>query len=109
MITEREFSVNKENESLFNQFKQKHLSEGGKAPEEAAITNLIRHHIENKTYRTYLGGGFYENGDIVNKYDVVVWFTWGGDPEFMVCFDHDGDFCDLYGCNKNGQKTFIAK
>jgi len=100
--------TNKENEELFNKFKQKHLDEGGHAPKESAITNLIKHAIENKSYRTYERGGFYPEGDIVNKYDVVVWFTWGGDPEFMVCLDHDGDFCDLYGACSEGL-TYIAK
>jgi hypothetical protein len=105
----QKFSVNEINESLFKEFEQKHLDGGGGAPKETAITNLVRESIKNKSYRTYNGGGFYDNGDIVNKYDVVVWFTWSGDPEFMVCFDHDLDFCDLYGCNKDGKLTFIAK
>jgi len=103
------YSVNKENEILYDGFYKKHLKENGTAPKETAITNLIRHHIENKSYRVYNGGGFYENEEIVNKYDVVVWFTWGGDPEFMVCFDHDLDHCRLYGCDNKGNLTYIDK
>jgi len=103
------FEINKLNKEFFKEEYQKHLDEGGTSPQETAITNLIRNNIQNKSYRTYTGGGFYKNGDIVNQYDVVVWFTWAGDPEFMVCFDHDLDSCELLGCNTDGKLTSKVK
>jgi len=105
----QEFKTNQWNKEFYEKEHQKHLDEGGSAPKEAAITNLIKNNIKNRSFRPYEGGGYYENGDIVNKYDVVVWFTWSNDPVFMVCFDHDLDCCDLVGCNTKGKLTSKVK
>ncbi len=86
----------------FESFKQKHLSEGGKSPDAYAVTEMIKEAIENKTYRTYNGGGFYDNGDRVETYDIVVWFTWGNDPVFQMAGHHDLDSVELFMSNENG-------
>lgn len=101
---------NIENKILYEQYQQQHLSENGTAPKAFAITELIKKAIEDKSYIVYKGGGYYPDGSEVKKYDVLVWFTWGRDPEFMVCLDNsEGDSCDLYNCNKNGNLMYICK
>lgn len=89
-------------EEKFESLKQKHISEGGTSPGAYAVTEMIKEAIENKTYRTYNGGGFYENGEAVEFYDIVVWFTWGHDPVFQMAGHHDLDSVELFMSNEKG-------
>jgi hypothetical protein len=97
--------INKLNEEKFFKYREQHISEGGTAPDAFAITQLIKESLINKDYIMYEGGGPYnENQNLfLKKYDVVLTFTWGNDPDFMVVFDDDGDFCDLYCSDRNGK------
>lgn len=104
------WEVNEENKLLFEASKLKHIEEGGKCPNEFAVTELIKQAIVNKSYHLYRGQGRNEDDAFTKKFDVVVWFTWARDPEFMVCLDNEeGDQCDLYNCNKDGQMMTICK
>jgi len=94
-------NTNSTNIRRFQIYKSKHIDEGGKAPDEYAITQLIKDSITNKDYILYNGGGPHDNK--LKKYDVVVNFELTGDPFFGVVMDHDGDFCDIYSCNNKGQ------
>jgi hypothetical protein len=96
--------INKINSKKFEEYKQKHISESGTVPDAYALTQLIKDSILAKDYIHYEGGGPYEDDHslFLKKYDVVVSFTLGGDPDFGVVIDEDGDFCDLYSSDENG-------
>jgi len=98
--------VNKDNEKKYNAYREKHISEGGKAPGAYAITQLIKDSILNKDYIYYEGGGPYNEDRetmFLKKFDVVVTLTWGNDPDFGVVIDEDLDYCDLYSSNEKGE------
>lgn len=98
--------INIENKNKFEQLKRKHLDEGGTSPDEYAITEIIKESIENRNYKLYSGGGYEKNTtNEILKYDVVVWFTWSNDAQFMIVYDEDGDSLSLYGCNTEGKLT----
>lgn len=98
--------INKTNEEKFNKYREKHIEEGGSAPDSYAVTQLIKDSIIDKDYIYYEGGGPYNDDRetmFLKKFDIVVTFTWFGDPDFGVVIDEDGDFCDLYSSNEKGQ------
>lgn len=97
------------NESFFSELQKQHINDGGKQPDAFAITEVIRRAIIEKTYKHYNGGGYEYNTNIpILKYDVVVWFSLGGDPFFQLCLDNsEGDSCTLY--NSNSDCEFIVK
>ena len=102
--------VNLENQELYKNYRESHIADDGKHPDAAAITELIKNAIEDKTYKVYHGGGYYPDETPVKVYDVVVYFTWGCDPYFMVCLDNsDGDACELYRSNSDAkfEKTLL--
>jgi hypothetical protein len=96
---------NETNKKIYEISKKKHTEEGGKAPIAYALTQIIKKSIKERDYKIYKGGGPYgiNHEWILKKFDVVVTFTLGGDPEFWVVMDHDGDFCDLYRSNEKGE------
>ena len=88
--------INNENKQLYDKYKDFHTNDGGKHPDAYAITELIKHGITYKNYKIYNGGGCDVNGEPVKNYDVVVSFTFGGDPLFRLCIDNsEGDACRL--------------
>jgi len=97
--------VNELNEEKFFKYKEQHINDGGNSPDAFALTELIKESLLSKDYIIYKGGGPYDgNGNrFLRKYDVVLTFTWGNDPEFMVVMDDDGDYCELYCSDKNGK------
>ena len=52
----------KNKKEKYESLKQLHISENGTAPDAFAVTEMIKEAIENKSYRTYKGGGFYDDG-----------------------------------------------
>lgn len=101
---------NELNKFVYEKYEQQHLKDNGKAPEEFAITQLIKLAIETKNYKVYNGGGIYPDKTSVKNFDVVVWFTMGGAPEFMVCLDNsEGVHCRLYNCDTEGNLFFKLK
>lgn len=101
--------VNEENEKKFKQFKEEHIKDGGENAIAYAITELIKDSLINKTYKLYSGGGYESNSENpIKKFDVVIWFSFGGDPFIQVCFDNsEGDSCLLI--NSNPQCTLMSK
>jgi hypothetical protein len=96
--------TNKPNKELFESLKEFHTGDGGNAPDEYAVTELIKKSIINRDYKIYNGGGYDINEDPIMNFDVVVWFSMPGDPYFMVCMDNsEGDHGDFYRCNENGE------
>jgi hypothetical protein len=89
---------NEINEEIYEISTHKHRHEGGIAPMAYALTEIIKKSIKEKDYKIYSGGGPYgDDGEwVLKRFDVVVTFTLGNDPEFWVVMDHDLDFCDLY-------------
>jgi len=105
-------SDNLENKTFFEELKQQHINDGGKCPEAFAITELIENAIRNKNYKIYCGGGGYEYNteNEIKKFDIVVWFSWGGDPHFQVCIDNsEGDSCILINFNDKGELVQTIK
>ena len=101
-------SINKKNKEKFEKYKELHIKDGGKHPEAYAITEIIENAIESKNYKVYYGGGYDNNGKEIKVYDVVVTFSWGGDPLFQMCIDNsDNDACRLV--NSNPECTFVVK
>jgi len=101
--------VNLENKTLYEKLKQQHIDDGGKHADAYAITELIRQAIIDKTYKQYSGGGYeYRTENIIQNYDVVVWFNFGGDAFFQICMDNsEGDSCVLW--NSNAECEFMKK
>jgi hypothetical protein len=95
---------NHKNEEIYERSVDKHHKEGGSASMAYALTEVIKNEILDKSYLVYNGGGPYgEDGEfLIKRFDVVVTITWGGDPEFWVVMDHDGDCCDLYKSDTQG-------
>jgi hypothetical protein len=95
---------NHSNENIYESSLDKHSKEGGSASIAYALTEVIKNSILNKSYLIYRGGGPYndDGGFWIKRFDVVVTFTWGGDPEFWMVMDHDGDCCDLYKSDTQG-------
>jgi hypothetical protein len=98
-------SINKTNISNmlhYHELMDEHIKDGGKYPVPYALTGLIEDAIKTKTYKIYSGGGYEHNTTkSIDNYDVVVFFTYGGDPNFMVCVDNsEGDCCELNRSNK---------
>ena len=97
--------INKINKENFLKYREKHLSEDGKAPYAYAITQIIKDSIINKDYVVYDGGGPYNEDRetmFLKKFDVVVTFSWGDDPDFSVVMDEDLNCCDLISSDENG-------
>lgn len=102
--------TNKPNKALFESLKEFHTGDGGQAPDEYAITELIKKSIINRDYKIYNGGGYDVNEKPIMNFDVVVYFNLPNDPFFMVCMDNsDGDTCDLYRCNEDGELEMLRK
>ncbi len=97
----RDNKTNIANEEYYEVLKQDHIHDGGKHPEEYALTELIKKAIIDKTYKHYSGGGYeYRTENIIKNYDVVVWFNYGDDAYFQVCLDNsEGDSCVLWSSN----------
>jgi len=96
--------MNNKNKKLFEEFMVKHLEEGGKAPREYAITELIKISIENKDYKVYKNQRVYTYGTTVNNFDVLVHFYSSGVATFYVCMNNsEGAFCSLYTCKEDGK------
>lgn len=93
--------MNLKNKEKYEKLKEFHTNDGGKHPDAYAITELIKQAIEGRTYKVYYGGGYEHNtNNPIEIFDVVVWFSWGGDPYFKVCVDNsDGDVCELISSN----------
>jgi len=96
--------VNKLNEEKLFKYKEQHIKDGGWSPDAFALTELIKESLINKDYIMYRGGGQYDKDGklFLKKYDVVLTFTLSNDPEFMVVLDDDGDYCELWSSDKNG-------
>lgn len=100
--------INPINQKKYEEYKIKHINDGGKHPDAYAITEIIKHSILNRDYRIYFGGGYDKSGDEIKLYDVVVSFNLGGDSFFQMCVDNlDGDTCKLV--NSNSECEFIIK
>lgn len=98
--------INEVNKEKFLKYREQHLNDGGTVPDAFAVTELIKDSIINKDYIHYKGGGPYNDDRetmFLKKFDVVVTFTWGGDPDFGVVIDEDLDFCVLLSSDENGQ------
>lgn len=97
--------MNIENKNLYEDFYNKHINENGTVPIQYAITELIRNSIINRTYKLYLGGGYeYHSNREIKKYDIIAYFTMGGDPVFMMCKDNsDGDCCEFICTNEKNE------
>lgn len=94
--------INVRNEKLFNVFKEEHINDGGKLPQETALTNLINDCLIRRDYKVYNGGGYDIDKTPIKKYDVVLYRNLANDPYFMVALNvSEGDYCSLYRCNDN--------
>jgi len=103
-------TTNTENQKLYEKAKKFHTDDNGEAPEEYALTELIKKSIADRDYKIYYGGGYDVNAEPILNYDVVVWFSVAGDPYFMVCKDNsEGDYCDLYRCNTDGEIEMMRR
>jgi hypothetical protein len=103
-------NTNEENRKYYEDRKQFHINDNGTAPEEFAVTELIKRSIADRDYKIYYGGGSDVNANRVLNFDVVVWFSLAGDPYFMVCMDNsEGDECDLYRCNIDGELEMMRR
>ena len=102
-------NINSENKTLYEKLKQQHIDDGGEHADAYAMTELIRQAIVDKTYKQYTGGGYeYRTENRIKKYDVVVWFNFGGDAFFQICMDNsEGDSCVLW--NSNAECEFMKK
>lgn len=102
-------SLNEINKVKYEEYRIFHINDGGKFPDDYAITELIEQSILNKDYKIYYGGGYEANThDEIKQFDVVVTFNWGGDPFFQMCLDNsDGDACLLI--NSNDKCEFVTK
>ena len=96
--------VNQLNAEKFLKYKEQHTNDGGNSPHSFALTELIKESLIKKDYIFYKGGGPYNQSNelLLKKYDVVLTFTLANDPEFMVVMDDDGDYCELWSSDKNG-------
>ena len=99
--------INLKNQEKYEQYKKFHTEDGGKNPEAHATTEIIKDAIKEKTYKIYHGGGYeHKTENIIKNFDVVVTFSWGGDPSFQMCVDNsDGDACKII--NSNPECTFV--
>lgn len=97
--------MNIKNKNKYEEYKQFHTNDGGKHPEAYAVTELIKQSILNKDYKIYYGGGYEANTENpIDIYDVVVIFSWGGDPTFKMCMSNEeGDSCTLVSSNPKAE------
>lgn len=102
-------SLNEINKVKYERYRNFHIDDGGKFPDDYAITELIKQSILDKDYKIYYGGGYEANThNEIKQFDIVVTFNWGGDPFFQMCLDNsDGDACKLI--NSNDKCEFITK
>ena len=102
-------SVNKINKAKYEEYRNFHINDGGKFPDDYAMSELIYQSILNKDYKIYYGGGYEaDTEDEIKQFDVVVSFNLGGDPFFQMCLDNsDGDTCKLI--NSNEECEFVMK
>jgi hypothetical protein len=91
--------------SKYDELVEKHKGWGCKEPELAALTDLIEQAIKTKTYklpteiRDELG-----NDIVIQKHDVLVTFSFVGDPYFWVVLDpsYDGNIILLGRSSEDG-------
>lgn len=101
---------NVKNKLIYDEAYQFHLDDGGTVPDAYAVTEVIKKAIERKEYVIYHGGGYSLDNQPVNEFDVVVRFSMAGDPYFYMCMDNsEGDECDLYRCNEEGELEMIRR
>ncbi len=102
--------INKDNELVYTNYKDFHIKDGGEAPEEYALTELVKNAIIHKYYKIYYGGGYeYRTEEPIKRFDVVCYFTLFGDPYFMVCLDNsEGDCVYLTRCNNKAEIESIT-
>lgn len=103
ILIKSENNTNIGNEKLFNELKKEHIDDGGKMPNEYALTELIKIAIINRDYKIYYGGGYeHRTENRIKLFDVVAYFNLTSDVFFMVCTNNtEGDSCVLHSCNSD--------
>lgn len=82
--------MNLQNKTDYNQYFAEFNKDGCEECEAAAIAKLVERAIINKSYYVYYG-----NEEIVEDWDVIVTFSFAGDPVFGVYLNLDEPICAI--------------
>lgn len=94
----------------YGEFLVKAKADGAPEPRLTAFTNLIEQAIRQKSYKFTWDVRNEEGEQVMEQMDVMVTFSFAGDPIFWVVMDasYDGNIMQLARSNADGTQLITA-